>query len=191
VLIRNRCPQFEISILMEKIILEDRFTTHQKISFLLYIGAPFIILIVTLLRMALSSNLNYKGYLALIIFLIIYSFLISIAFLKRGFVKINSNLYRGSFFREKLFFKKRIDISKTPKVAVLKFRKSQKLAWFSVARPDLATEFNSFEINILNDKHTKRESIIDLRKKDNVEQTINFLTTNFDLKYEVFSPDFG
>ena len=176
---------------MDKIILEDRFTTHQKITFLLYIGAPFIIGIVGLIRMSLNSNLNYKGYLALIILLIIYFLLISIAFLKRGFIKINSNLYRGSFFREKLFFKKRIDISKTHKVAVLKFKKSQKLAWFSAAKPDLATEFNSFEINILNDKHTKRESIIDLKKKDNVERTINFLTTNFDLKSEVFSPDFG
>jgi hypothetical protein len=176
---------------MDKIILEERFTTHQKITFLLYIGAPFIIGIVGLIRMGLNSNLNYKGYLALIIFLIIYFLLISIAFLKRGFVKINSNLYRGSFFRKKLFFKKRIDISKTPKIAVLRFKKSQKLAWFSAAKPDLATEFNSFEINILNDKHTKRESIIDLKKKDNVERTINFLTTNFDLKNEVFSPDFG
>lgn len=176
---------------MDKIILEDRFTTHQKITFLLFIGAPFVIGIVALLRMGLKSNLNYKGYLALIIFLIIYSLLISIAFLKRGFVKINSNLYRGSFFRQKLIFKKRIDISKTPKVAVLKFKKSQKLAWFSAAKPDLATEFNSFEINILNDKHTKRESIIDIKKKDSVERTIYFLTTNFDLKSEVFSPDFG
>ncbi|WP_378184986.1 hypothetical protein ACE939_08885 [Aquimarina sp. W85] len=176
---------------MDKIILEDRFTTHQKITFLLYIGAPFIIRIVGLIRDGLNSNLNYKGCLALIIFLFIYSLLISIAFLKKGFIKINSNLYRGSFFREKLFLKKRIDISQTPKVAVLKFKKSQKLAWFSAAKPDLATEFNSFEINILNDKHTKRKSIIDLKKKDNVERTINFLTTNFDMKSEVFSPDFG
>ena len=103
---------------MNKIILEDRFTTHQKITFLLYIGAPFIIVIIALLRKALNSSLNHKGYLALLIFLIFYAVLISIAFLKRGFIKINSNLYRGSFFREKLFFKKRIDISKTHKVAV-------------------------------------------------------------------------
>ncbi len=176
---------------MTKIVLEDRFTTHQKITFLLYIGAPFIIGIFTLMRMSLNSNLNYKGYLILIILLVIYLFLILIAFLKRGFVKINSKLYKSSFFRGKLIFKKEIDISKTPKIAILQFKKSQKLAWFSIAKPDLATEFNTFEINFLNDKHTKRERILDLKNKDNVEPVIAFLTTNFDLKNEVYSPDFG
>ena len=90
-----------------------------------------------------------------------------------------------------MFIKKRIDISKTPKVAILKFKKSQKFAWFSAAKPDLATAFNSFEINILNDNHTKHKSIIALKKQDNVERAIKFLTTNFDLKNEVFSPNFG
>jgi hypothetical protein len=172
---------------MNKIILEDRFTTHQKITFLLYLGAPFIIGIVSLTQI----NLNFKGYLAVIVFVTVYIFLVATAFLKRGFIKINSNLYRGSFFRGKLFFKKRIDISKTPKIAILQFKKSQKLAWFSTARPDLATEFNSFEINILNERHTKREPILDLKNKDNVERTVNFLTANFDFKSEIYSPNFG
>lgn len=175
---------------MNKIVLEDRFTTHQKITFLLYFGAPFIIGIFALLRMALNSNLNYKGYLMLIILLMIYLLLISTAFLKRGFVKINSELYKGSFFREKLIFKKRIDISKTPKIAILKFKKSQKLAWFSAAKPDLSTEFDTFEVNILNKKHTKREAILDLKKKNNVDRTISFLTSNFNLKNELYSPNF-
>ena len=176
---------------MNKIVLEDRFTTHQKITFLLYIGAPFIIGIFSLIRMSLNSNLNYKGYLMLVILLAIYFLLISIAFLKRGFVKINSKLYKGSFFRGKLISKKEIDITKTPKMAILKFNKSQKLAWFSAAKPDLATDFNTFEINFLNDNHTKRKRILDLKNKDNVEPVIIFLTTNFDLKNEVYSPDFG
>ncbi len=171
---------------MNKIILEDRFTTHQKIIFLLYIGAPFIILIVELLRM----NLNSKGYLVLSILVIIYSFIISIAFLKRGFIEIDSNLYKGSFFIGKLFFKKKIDISKTPKLVVLKFKSSRKLAWFSIAKPDLANKFYRFEINILNDRHTKRKPILSLTNKINVEPAINFLTSNFELKKETYNPNF-
>ncbi len=171
----------------DKIILENRFSTHQRITFLLYIGGPFIIKFFLLLR---SSSLNYIDFLLLIFCAAVYLFLISIAFLKRGFIKIDSNLYRGSFFRGKLFFKKKIDITKTPKVAVLKFKKSQKLAWFSIANPDAATTFDSLEINILNEKHTIRKPVIDLKKEESMKKAISFLTTNFYLKQETYSPDF-
>ena len=169
---------------MIKIILEDRFTTHQKITFLLYIGSPILMLSAAFL----VNSLNYIGYIILAFLILIYCFLISIAFLKRGFVKIDSKFYRASFFYGKLFFKKQIDISQTPKLSVLKFLKSQKLAWFSVAKPDMASNFNSFEINILNEGHTKRIPILTLKDKNNIEKTIHFLTSNFDLKHEVYSP---
>ena len=171
---------------MKKIILEYRFTNHQKITFLLYLGAPFLIKIFFLVR----NSLNMKDYLILSLCIICYTFLISVAFLKRGILKRNSKLYKGSFFLGKLFFKTRIDISETPKITILTFRKTQKLAWFSGAKPDLAFEYKSFEINILNDRHTKREPILDLKKKENVEPTIQFLTSNFDLKYEKYNPNF-
>ena len=171
---------------MNRIILEHRFTNHQKITFLFYFGAPFLIKIFLLMR----CNPNMKGYLILTLCIIGYAFLISIAFLKRGFLKKNSNLYKGSFFLGKLFFKTQIDISEKSKIAILKLRKSQKLAWFSGAKPDLAVEYNNFEINILNDRHTKREPILDLKKKENVEPTIEFLSSNFDLKYEKYNPNF-
>ena len=170
----------------DKIILENRFTTHQKISLLLYIGAPFIISIFALARI----DLNYKGYLMLTLFILIYGLIICLSFTKRGFIKYNSDLYRGLFFKDKLILKKRIDLTDRPKISILKHRKSQKLAFFSAARPDLATEFNSFDINILNDKHTKREEIMSLKDNTNVEKTIQFLTSNFNLKNEIFSPDF-
>lgn len=179
------------AVLMNKIVLEDRFTTHQKITFLLYIGAPFIICIFALLKSAINSHLNSLGYLILMLFLLIYFFLISIAFLKRGFAKINSKLYKASFFRDTLIFKKEIDISKTPKLAILKFKKSQKFAWFSIAKPDLATDYDTFEINFLNENHTKREQILDLKNKNNIDPTIAFLTANFNLTHEIYSPDFG
>lgn len=175
---------------MPKIVLEDKFSTHQKITFLLYIGGPFLIVFIVLFKMSIDSNLNLKGYFMLMVLLLIYIVLIVIAFLKIGFVKMDSKLYKGTFFRGKLISKKEIDISKTPKMAILKFRKSQKLAWFSGAKPDLAVNFTTFEINFLNENHTQRKQILDLKNKENVEPVIVFLTSNFDLKNEVYSPNF-
>ena len=172
---------------MNKIILEDRFTSHQKITFLLYMGAPFILGIISVLR---NYWLSTEHYLIIALCMIAYFLLISIAFLKRGFIKINNHLYKASFFSGRLFFKSKIDISKTPKIAVLSFKKSQKLAWFSAARPDLATTFYSYEINILNDRHTKRTPILILKNKKNVEGTVQFLTSNFDLEKEKNRPRF-
>lgn len=171
---------------MDKIILEDRYTGFQKVSFLFFIGAPILLIIYGLLTL----NLSFQGYIVLTIAIAIYVFIVCIAFLKRGFISIKSKLYRGSFFRGKLFFKSHIDISKTPKVAVLKFKKIQKFAFFSVARPDLGSGFNAFEINILNERHTKREEIIMLRDEKNVKPCLDFLTSNFNLEHEVFSPNF-
>tara|TARA_B100000795_G_C22506077_1_gene325848 strand:+ start:25 stop:573 length:549 start_codon:yes stop_codon:yes gene_type:complete len=171
---------------MKKIILEYRFTNHQKITFLVYIGAPFLIGIFYLLKI----NLNLKGFFILTLCVICYILLIAVAFFKRGFLKVNSNLYKGSFFLGKLFLKTRIDISEKPKMTMLSFGKSQKLAWFSAAKPDLAVQYKSYEINILNNRHTKREPILNLKKKENVEPTTEFLTSNFDLKYEKYKPNF-
>lgn len=175
---------------MNKIILEDRFTTHQKISLLLYIGGPIIIVIAYLIKAASDGYLTKKGYLVLLIFMSIYMFLVMVAFLKKGFFEKDGKLYRGAFFRGKLFFKKHIPISHTPKLAVLKFKKSQKLAWFSAAHPDLSVDFNAFEINILNDKHTKREALMDLKNIKNIEPVVAFLTGNFNLKHEDYCPTF-
>ncbi len=171
---------------LKRIILEDRFTAHQKISLLLYIGAPFIIFIFFLMTM----DLNYKGFFLLAFLILIYGLIICISFTKRGFVKINLNLYRGLFFRGKLILKKKIDLKDKSKLSILKFQKSQKLAWFAAARPDLATTFNSFEINILNERHTVREEIITLKKEQSAEKAIDFLTLNFQLKNEVYCPRF-
>ena len=82
---------------MNKIILEDRFTNHQKTMFILYVGAPIVIVIIKLLQSIgnptnfnipelseLGSNTNYGIIIGLIL---LYLFLISIAFLKRGFIE--------------------------------------------------------------------------------------------------------
>lgn len=171
----------------DSIILESRFTTHQKTHIILSIGAPFIIMIVLLLKM----NLNQRGYIALFIFILIYSLMVCLAFTKRGILKEGSNLYRGLYFKNKRILKKKIGITDKSKISILKFKRSQKMAWFSVARPDLGSEFNAYDITLLNDKHTQKERLVSLSNNDIAEKTIEFLEAHFNLTYEIYSPDFS
>ena len=108
---------------MPKIILEDRFTIYQKIIILFVIGFPFLYAISNLLEF----DLNFKGYILVILFVLCYGFLMAFAFTKRGFTKINSKLYRASFVMGLILFKKHIYISEFLEIAILKFKKSQKL----------------------------------------------------------------
>lgn len=77
------------------------------------------------------------------------------------------------------------------KVSVLKFRRKQKFAFFTSANPDLSQRFNFFDICLLNEKHTRRQTVISLKNEENAQKAIGFLTANFNLKFEVYSPDFS
>lgn len=170
-----------------KIILEDRFTTHQKIHIILVIGTPLILIIFFLIQM----DLNYKGYLFLLLFIMLYLMLVCFSFTKRGLLKVDTNLYRGLFFYDKLISKTKINLEEKTKISVLKFKKFQKTAWFTVAKPDLGLNFNTFDINLLNDSHTIRNTLISLQSEVKSKETIEFLSEKFNLKYEIYNPDFG
>lgn len=167
---------------MKKIILEYNFTFHQKNILTFCVGMPIVVFFI----FTLTSGFNTRDYFLLVILTLLFLIFISIIFLKVGFTKIDTNLWRGYFFWRKLIFKQKIDISKASKVVALKSKKYQKLAWISDAKPDLATEYYSYNIYLLNDSHTRRKAIMELKKKENVEKTIDFLVKNFDLKYEKY-----
>ena len=78
-----------------------------------------------------------------------------------------------------------------PVVSILKFKKSQKFAFFSAAKPDLSEEFNSFQLFVLTDNHIKRDSVMYFKKEENAQKAIQFLTSDFPLRHEVFSPNFS
>ena len=171
---------------MRKVILEDRFDTHQKMIFLIFIGLPF-----TGIISRLFDSLNFNPNISSFFLITLYIHLVVFAFQKRGFVKKQTDLYSGAFFFDILLRKKRIVLENYNKLAVLKLRKSQKTAWLAGPNPDNANSFNSFEINILNKKHTKRKPIITLKKEYQSNKVIEFLTSNFNLTLETYSPDFS
>ena len=110
-----------------KIILERRFTIHQKTHIILSLGSPFIVIILVLI---VNLPLNLLGYLMLIGIIIAYTLLVCFASTKRGLLKVN-------------------------------------------------------------DKHTKKDTLVSLVNKNLAQKSIEFLEQNFDLKYEIYSPDFS
>tara|TARA_R110002072_G_scaffold22666_4_gene79638 strand:- start:10070 stop:10501 length:432 start_codon:yes stop_codon:yes gene_type:complete len=139
----------------------------------------------------LSISLNFKGYLFVFLCAFLFIFLIGKIFSRRGLIAKNNELFIGVFYFKVLFFKKRIDLSKWSKISLLKFNKRQKLAFFTSANPDLSEQYNSFDVCLLNEKHTRRLVLISLKNEENTQIVIRFLSENFSLKYETYSPDFS
>jgi hypothetical protein len=77
-----------------------------------------------------------------------------------------------------------------PVVSILKFKKIQKFAFFSVAKPDLSESFYSFERFVLNKNHFKRDSIMYFKQEKCANDAIEFLTKDFPLRHELFSPNY-
>ncbi len=172
---------------MNSIILENRFTLHQKTHLLLFMASPILLVIVVLAQ----EDLNVKGFSLLIFLFVLYCLIVLLSFTKKGFLKKNGDLYRGLFFLKYVVYKKKIALSEWSKISILSFRKSQKMAWFSAANPDIADNFNSSDINLLNDKHTRRETLVSLMNNALAQKAVAFLEENFKLKYEIYNPDFS
>lgn len=170
---------------IQKFRSEFAFTLHQKI---MLIGFSLIILLI--LIELINQNLNLIGYLLFFFFLILFLFLLALTFSKKELIKKNKKLYKAKSFLGVTLLKRKVNLSDRPVVSILKFKKNQKFAFVSAARPDQADSFNSFEIFLLNENHTKRDSIIYFKKEENANNAIAFFINNFPLKYEIFSPRF-
>ncbi|MGY5847390.1 hypothetical protein ACW6QP_08210 [Salegentibacter sp. HM20] len=168
----------------EKLPLEQSFNFQQKII-LLGIALIPLLFIVAMIKI----QLNWKGYLLYIFSLLLLTYLISLAFSKKGIIKKEDNIYKAKFFQDFTLFKSKVDLTDRPVASILKFRKSQKLAFFSVAQPDLSESFNSFVIFVLNKTHYKRDAIMYFKKETSAKKALDFITQDFPLRQEIFSPD--
>ncbi|MFD1095594.1 hypothetical protein [Salegentibacter chungangensis] len=168
----------------ENLILEPSFNLQQQIIILGISLIPLMFIIALI-----EAKLNWKGYLTFTFVLLLFSYLFALAFSKKGMIKKGNKLYKAKFFRGHTLFRQKVDLSDRPVVSILKFKKSQKLAFFSAARPDLSESFNSFEIFVLNENHFKRDSVMYFEEEDSAKKAVEFLTTDFPLRHEVFSPN--
>lgn len=112
-------------------------------------------------------------------------------FSRKGFLKREGKLYKAKFFRGRVLTRKVMNLQEKPVVSILKFRRSRKYAFFSAAKPDLAAEFNSFEVYVLNESHIKRDLLLRLTNEEKAKEAIDFLISNFPLRHEIYSPNFN
>ncbi|TCI93034.1 hypothetical protein [Tenacibaculum sp. M341] len=169
----------------KEIILESKFTSHQKTHILMVFGAPIILVIIKLISLDITNSLLS------LLFVCLFLIVVSVTFLKTGLLKEDNSLYRGVYFLGKLIFKKKISLEDKNKVTILSFKKSQKMAWFSAANPDLSLTFYRSDITLLNEKHTRKEMLVSLDNEYLANEVLNFLEIHFALKHEVYSPDFS
>lgn len=168
-----------------RFIRERAFTIHQMI---LLIGFSAISLQFFLQLM--DYNLTLSGYLTAAFFLTLTLYLLGLAFSKKTLIKKESKLYKGKSIFGILLTRRKIKLNDRPVVSILKFKKKQKFAFVSAASPDQADAFNSFELFVLNEKHTQRDSVVYFSKEHSAEEAVAFLTQDFPLRHEIFSPDF-
>lgn len=128
--------------------------------------------------------------LGVIAFLIILFFAISIFFIKKGIVKDNYGLHIGYYSWSKLIYKDPIAFMGLPAVTLLKFRKKSRGANITYS-PDFSNSINSFEIYLLDNKHTVKRKILTLKDEDRANATIQFIAKHSKLRHEIYSPDFS
>jgi hypothetical protein len=170
---------------MNKLPLEPNLTFQQKIHIAIFIF--FGLAIITAL---LGTTVDASKLLFLALAVLVTSFFIVVFFSKNGLVHEGDKIYTGVFIGQILLLKNRINLTDKRACSILKFRKSQKYSFFTAARPDLAHEFNAFDIYLLNDRHTKKSRILSLKKESNSKIAVQFLVDNTHLKHEVYSPNF-
>ncbi|WP_299676757.1 hypothetical protein [uncultured Tenacibaculum sp.] len=172
---------------MKRLILESKFTTHQKLHVLLCTGFPIVAIINLIYRV---KPFFLKSLIVLFFIILLIAMICSI-FLKKGIVKENNNLYQATFLFDKLLQKKKVDLNQKSKVSILKFKRSQKMAWFSVANPDASLTYLRSDVTLLNEKHTTKDVLVSLDDEEKANQVVAFLEEYFQFEYEIYSPDFS
>lgn len=169
-----------------QIVLEHNFDLHQKIHLSFY--AAFCLLVILELR---DLPVNIVSGLIFTFFFAVFLLFVVLIFSRKGFVIKKDRLYRASFFTGIAVHKRKIELRERPVISILKFKKKQKFAFFSAARPNLSHNFNAFDIYLLNDGHTRKNRLLSLKKEGAATEAIGFLTAHTTLKSETYSPRFS
>lgn len=164
---------------------EQAFTLHQKIMLIGFSAMAFFIFIELI-----NINLTMAGNFITFLFFFISLFFLALAFSEKTLIKINDKLYKGKSIFGVVIHRKNVKLTDRSVVSILKFKKNQKFAFVSAASPDQTEAFNSFELFVLNKNHTKRDSVLYFRNEENADEAIDFLSSDFPLKKEIFSPNF-
>jgi hypothetical protein len=114
------------------------------------------------------------------------SFIIS----KKGLLINEKGLFKAYFVLNLLIFKQKIDLNNKPIVTILNLRRSQNLPSAGIVYPSSRHSFHIYYLYLLNQSHTIKTELIAIKKEENAQKMIHFLTENTNLKFEIYSPDF-
>ena len=181
----------------DRVILEGAYRGNTKFYLYLIYAIIFLPLVVTLPQIMILNSFSHDGNSNMVIWIRVFAIIALLAFaiilfpLKKGLYVNSSNLFVGYFTWAKLIHKQKIDLNQTKAVSILKFKRRERGAYMSVANPEFSTTFNSFEVYVLNERHTKRSLLISLKKEGNAKKAIEFVVQNTELIQEIYSPNFS
>ncbi|SEE67180.1 hypothetical protein SAMN04487765_3723 [Tenacibaculum sp. MAR_2010_89] len=174
---------------MKKIIINSKFTSHQKLMLFLFFIFTFGIGVLYLLGLIPSEEMNTKrsDYIA-IAFLPISVYIFALFFSKQGVVIKERKLKYSQFIFGFPFLMKNIELTNITDVSVLSSSGAQKFAFVSAGNPDLAVSSEIYKIVLLNENHSSKFLLMITRKKDLAEKMANGLSKELHLEYNIYSP---
>ena len=144
--------------------------------------------------MPFTLIIQYRGLiqlLAIFAFILILILAVSILKINKGIVIDQGKLYIGYFSWNKLFFKDPVEINNQQIITILRYKRRERGVYRSIANPEFTTSFNTFEIYLLNDKHTVKRKIITLKNEYKANAALDFIIKNSSLEHQIYSPDFS
>tara|TARA_R110000772_G_scaffold84356_2_gene178117 strand:+ start:1012 stop:1614 length:603 start_codon:yes stop_codon:yes gene_type:complete len=167
------------------IILEYNYDNYQKGNLTIFAITIFGILTAFIIK---SSSLLHYGLISLLVLLLFY--LIIAIFSKKGFVTQNHELYKADFLFKKLLFKRQVKYVNKSSFSILKLKKRQKTVMTAV-NPDSAYSLISYDIYLLNNKHTQKQFVMSLKNELESKKATDFIAKYSKFVFEIYSPDFG
>ncbi|TCN49396.1 hypothetical protein D0809_24220 [Flavobacterium circumlabens] len=169
-----------------KIILE-RSIEYNQLKNLFFITLILTFVFFGILNSELNVIVMYvEGALGVLILLFIF-----IILLKKGIVINQRNIFIGFFFLGLLIIKRKVQIEGMPLITLLTYDKKKNYNY--VVRPwepKLEFKMKSFEINLLNVKHTSKKKLLRLENEESSTKAIDFIINNSELRFENYSPNF-
>jgi hypothetical protein len=117
--------------------------------------------------------------------------MVSFIFSKKGLHINKKGLYKAYFVFDILIFKRKVELKNKPIITILKLRKSQNLPSVGIVYPSSSHSFYMYYLYLLNQTHTIKTELIAIKKEENAQKLIEFLTESTNLKFENYRPDFS
>jgi len=129
-----------------------------------------------------NTNLKYLFFSIPLIFYLI------ISNIRIVFLHDNNQILKGFALFNQCFYKKQINLINWKKITILNSKKS-----LSNSHKGNGHEvyFHTYDLTLLNEKHTKKKRIIIFDNAESAEELITFFTNHSSLKREIYCPDFS